>query len=467
MDAILSGYHVSQSAWLYLSAMLIIAVYYRFRRIWSLRNFDILLLLSLSPGLLMVQTAASSAIGNTWLFVVTAMCLVRLLLDRIFTKRSRLEPNMSTPGITFLGICALAFLITEAVTRPAPLGSVTTVLQGEQLLDAATKSGSKKVTTAVPDSPAGTSLSSDDVTAGPTATLLAMPAVATSRQLHDGRDQSDLNFGIVEETAARIVAILAHLAIVMGLYWIGRNQFKDRTQGLAMAALYSLMPCTSYVVGEVNQVLPCAFILWAFVFYTRPMLAGVFMGFACGSMFFPVFLLPIWASFFGFRRSLWFFLGVGIVAAVLAGAVALISADAYAFTQQTINRIDLRVLSFDGAPHERGFWYGVHPAYRIPVIVAFLLMVITLTIWPWKKNLEVLLSYNAAIIVASQFWYPQLGGVYLLWYVPLVILVVFRPRLLAEKDYQAPQQQPSIRGNSFESPARNSPGGSVSARLHR
>ncbi|MCG6156849.1 hypothetical protein [Rubinisphaera margarita] len=466
MDAILSGYYVSHTAWLYLSAMLIIAVFYRFRRLWSLRNFDILLLLSLSPGLLMVRDESSYAIGNTWLFVVTALCLTRLLLDRHLTKRSRLEPNMSTPGITFLGICALAFLMTEAITRPAPPGSVTTVLHGERILNAATQQGARESTERLPiDRSEAENPSSDEVTAGPTASLLAMPAVATSRQfLADrGRGASNLHFGIVEETAARIVAILAHLAIVFGLFWIGRSHFKDRTQGLAMATLYLLIPCTSFVVGEVNQVLPSAFILWALICYNRPLTAGVLMGFACGSMFFPVFLLPIWASFFGWRRSIRFFLGVAIVAAVLVGTVALISADAYAFTQQTINRIDFRVLSFDGAPNERGFWNSLHPAYRIPVMVAFLILVITLTAWPWKKNLEVLLSYNAAIIVATQFWYPQLGGVYLLWYLPLMILVAFRPRLLAEKDY--PQTQPSVRSNAFANQPRSA--SSISAPLYR
>ncbi len=53
-----------------------------------------------------------------------------------------------------------------------------------------------------------------------------------------------------------------------------------------------------------------------------------------------------------------------------------------------------------------------------------------MTIWPRKKSLEYLISASTAIIVATQFWYPQQGGVYVLWYLPLVLMVVFRPRLL-------------------------------------
>jgi len=33
------------------------------------------------------------------------------------------------------------------------------------------------------------------------------------------------------------------------------------------------------------------------------------------------------------------------------------------------------------------------------------------------------------VVVATQFWYSHQGGVYLLWYLPLLLLVVFRPRL--------------------------------------
>ncbi|MBL4883456.1 MAG: hypothetical protein JKY95_02830 [Planctomycetaceae bacterium] len=463
MNALLTGYQVSQTAWLFLSSMLIIAAFYRFRRVWSLRNFDLLMLLSLSPGMLMVRQQEGASLGYLFLFLSTAFWSVRLFMDRYFTKRSRIDPNLNTPGMFFLGVCAFAFLMTEAITRPAPPGSVTTVNKAEQMLNTIAPGNSKAIKKSLPKSENSSDAkieTSESVEAGPTAPLVAIPVVMTTSRL--------VRFGIVEETAARVLAILAHIAIVFGLYWIGCHHFHDKTQGIAMAALYLLMPCTSFVVCEVNQVLPCAFIIWAIACYTRPLLAGVLMGFACGSMFFPVFVLPIWASFFGWKRSLRFFLGVGIVAVILAGGIALISADSYAFTQQTINRIDFRLLSFEAGPAEQGFWNSVHPAYRIPVMVVFALLVITLTFWPWKKSLEVLLSYNAAIIVFTQFWYPQLGGAYVLWYLPLLILVVFRPRLLARCDYSKQQiQQQSSRPDAKVPPARSSAGGSATQPFYR
>jgi hypothetical protein len=43
---------------------------------------------------------------------------------------------------------------------------------------------------------------------------------------------------------------------------------------------------------------------------------------------------------------------------------------------------------------------------------------------------EVLLAQSTAAVVGTQLWYTQKGGVYLLWYLPLMLMVVFRPRLI-------------------------------------
>ncbi len=110
------------------------------------------------------------------------------------------------------------------------------------------------------------------------------------------------------------------------------------------------------------------------------------------------------------------------------GSLALTSADSYSFTRQTIGSIDWSVLKFQ-SEEGVGFWSLYDPAYRIPVFSTFLVMLTVLSIWPLQKNLEHLLSHSAAVVVATQFWYPHNGGVYILWYLPLLLLIVFRPRL--------------------------------------
>jgi len=80
-------------------------------------------------------------------------------------------------------------------------------------------------------------------------------------------------------------------------------------------------------------------------------------------------------------------------------------------------------------PTTDSFWKGIHWAYRIPVFIAFLAFVITTIFWPAPKNLAHLLALSAATLIGIQFWYADQGGVYILWYLPLLLLVVFRPNL--------------------------------------
>jgi hypothetical protein len=77
----------------------------------------------------------------------------------------------------------------------------------------------------------------------------------------------------------------------------------------------------------------------------------------------------------------------------------------------------------------KGFWTGVAwaPAYRLPVFIAFSAFVLGTTFWPHPKNLAHLIALSSAILIGIQFWFADQGGVYVLWYLPLLLLMVFRP----------------------------------------
>ena len=110
MPEILFHYErVSPTSWAYLSSLLMLSLYFKFNRIWSVRNVDLLLLVALSPGLLLVQWAwentalvePSSQIeyyGFLWLFVAGGLLLLRLLLDSAMVRRplgERAHPSHS------------------------------------------------------------------------------------------------------------------------------------------------------------------------------------------------------------------------------------------------------------------------------------------------------------------------------------------------------------------------------------
>jgi len=401
MDVLLKGYSVNPPTWFYLSTLLIIAVFYRFNRIWSLRNVDLVLLLLAAPGLLFVRNDNTRQMGYIWLFSLSALYLIRLLADPVLQRRPQLGQNLNSGGLIFLCAAAFVFLSTKAITDTLPGSTSVTVQTADAMLN--------RISVPHPPQVQG------EPAPGPAATLIAAP----------------VEF-VFEELTARILSILTHGAVVAGLIVAGKKLFGDLQLGLAAATLYMLLPGTAYDVGKFNHVLPAALIVWAIVFYRRPIVAGVFLGLACGAMFFPVFLLPLWFAFYGRRGSWKFGIALGAVALVLVGSLALTSRDGPTFVNKILGSIDLEVLAFRSDAKMEGFWKEAEylSVYRLPVIALYCIQLIVLTWFPRQKNVEHLLAHSAAIIISTQFWYTQQGGVYVLWYLPMFLMVVFRPRLL-------------------------------------
>ncbi|MBD3674843.1 MAG: hypothetical protein HUJ26_15105 [Planctomycetaceae bacterium] len=430
MEELLSGYQSNHSNWLYYSALLTIAVFFKFNRLWSLRNVDLLLLLGISPGLLMVEKGelgvehslalnADKAVveyfehlawvGYAWLFFVSMLVLIRLVSDAGFKRRPRLEQNMNVAGMIFLGVSAIAFLMAKAATEPPPEITRTTIERGQQMLEL-------KDTT-------GTSETRKDVELpGPTTAAVASVSSVISDVVTSGGDKLQL-----QTIAIRVMSILAHLAVISGLLVVGYKQFGDFQLGVAMSLLYLILPCTAFDIHLSQMVIPAAFIVWAIAAYRRPAVAGAFIGLACGSVFFPIFLIPVWLMFYWKRGALRFSFSLAITGLVLMSTLFLTSSDVMSFRNQLMGTIDWKWLAF-GQDQVSGFWEIDQYAYRIPVFVGFLIMLVIMCLRS-RHTLETLVADSAAIVVGTQFWYTARGGVYVLWYLPLLLLVVFRPRL--------------------------------------
>jgi len=359
MDYILQGYHVNEATWFYLSLLLIIAVFFRFNRLWSLRNVDLILLLSISPGLLLLKSSHPT-FGYAWLFVCTGLLLLRLFLDPVFKRRPLLEQNLNASGLAFLCFAAFAFQVTKVATEPPAASTVATVRRADELLRR--KDGS-------------TERANSEIVSGPATKLItATTAVAPARLVahNSGRVVS------AELIAARIIAGLSHLAVIIGLIYLGKRHLGDIRLGVGMATMYLLLPSTAYQVSNVDHVLPAALVICSLAFYYKPMIAGGLMGLACGTVFFPAFLLPLWVAFYGRQGSIRFVAALGIVASVLIGTLALTAADSQSFIRQMIGSIDWSILQFQNGEGV-GFWAAISPVYRLPVMAVFLVGVILMT----------------------------------------------------------------------------------------
>jgi hypothetical protein len=80
-------------------------------------------------------------------------------------------------------------------------------------------------------------------------------------------------------------------------------------------------------------------------------------------------------------------------------------------------------------PKAESLWHGAHWAYRLPIFVLYVGFLVGVTLWPSPKNLSHLVALSAAVLLGIQFWYADRGGVYVLWYMPLLLLMVCRPTL--------------------------------------
>lgn len=433
MPEILFHYErVNPTSWAYLSSLLMLALCFKFNRAWSIRNLDLFLLISLAPGLLLVQYAwenigladnarTAEYLGFVWLFIAGGLLLLRLLLDPAMVRRPLLEPNLNAAGMSFMSASLLFFLMANVVTgKPKPEdlspGRAAEEMQTDQ---------SKQL-----DGEA----SALSATEGTGFWLLyRLPRISTQVVIKAGLDYENETSAVkneqehqVQQATARVMAILSHTSIVIGLLLIGYRHFDSFVAGIACVTLYLIIPYTALWTGSVIHALPSSLLVWAVVLYRRPFWSGIMIGLACGTIYYPLFLLPLWCSFYwnqGLRR---FATGVLLTVAVLIVSLALTTAETESFFDHLVRMFGFRLPLTE---HLQGIWQYWSYIYRLPIIALYFALSIGFAIWPAQKNMATLISGTAALMVAAQFWHANGGGVYIAWYLPLLLLIVFRPNL--------------------------------------
>ena len=150
MSEILFNYEpVNPTTWAYLASLLVIALYFKFNRVLSVRNWDLMGLILLAPALLMVQYGRQHAAqqpriehaGYIWLFAVSGLFMLRLLLDAFMVRRPLLEPNLTVGGLTFLGVSLFVFLMANVDHGDPGRGRCCRLAAGRQIARARVVAG--------------------------------------------------------------------------------------------------------------------------------------------------------------------------------------------------------------------------------------------------------------------------------------------------------------------------------------
>ena len=333
------------------------------------------------------------ALGYGWLLTGSLFWFVRTIFDLTLVRRPAMSANLNIQGLGWLGI-ALFVCLTAVAVRPTP-----DQRQQEQ----------------VGKRPAPVEQVQD------TATAVVQQAQATNGT---HASAADTRFW-----AERGLSMVCHAAVLVGLVMIGWRHFGDLTAGVSAATLYVLVPYTAYNVGQYHHVLPTAFLVWALFCYRRPTLAGWLLGLAAGTSVFPALLFPLWFGFYSRRGASRFGLAFLAATVISLGITALVLWVGPGLN--LVTALHLTEWKPWTAPTEPSIWTGAHWAYRLTVFVLFVGFVVGVTVWPSTKNLSHLLSQSAAFLIAVQFWHGDRGGSYVLWYLPLVLLMIFRPNLTA------------------------------------
>jgi len=393
--------------WLFLSLLGCVTLFFKWGRFWSVRNLDLLLLFAPGPGLMMFVGRGGHPpwIAFVLLFAGTFAWLVRLFVDLGFSRRPLLEPNLNASGLLTLSIGVLGLLLVETVSLPV-------------------EEGAKRN----PAEPSGR----EEAGARPPAPAEESRAV---RQVIDAAPlPSSLKHERPQVIVGRVLAVLAHLALASGLWLIGWKHYERSLTGLSMASCYLLLPYTRMALVDSGQLVSSALVVYAVFWYARPAISGLLIGLAAGWIPACLGLLPLWAGFYRGRARVAYVAvaaSVAVVCALLGAAGLGLSEWARALGARSIADVGL-LPRFEPKPGS-SFWGAVDPSFRLPVLIGYLAMVLIVAFWPARKDLAQLVSLSAALLAASQFWYLDKGGTLVLLYLPLALLVMFRPTMNARR----------------------------------
>src|SRR5258708_9357042 len=82
------------STWFYLALLLGVALFFKFSRLLSVRNVDVVSLFLVVPGFLLLYEKNGNWFPYLWLLLGSAGFLLRCLLDLAPVRRPALSPNL-------------------------------------------------------------------------------------------------------------------------------------------------------------------------------------------------------------------------------------------------------------------------------------------------------------------------------------------------------------------------------------
>jgi hypothetical protein len=250
--------------------------------------------------------------------------------------------------------------------------------------------------------------------------------------------------------AAHATSILWDLLALVGLALVGRRLGgpKDGPRLAAtLAFAWVAWPFTQYASSSnTNDLIQPALLIWGFYFASAPVARGAFAAFASWVKFAPLLLVPLWSGHPDTRRARprWlFFLGFAVATALSFWVLLLEPSPVHAtrvFFERTISWQLGRESPFSlwdwGQYHAR----GIPDLHIVQAVLEVVLVLGSLALWRWPRRRSPLqlAAFTAAVLIGFELVLTHWFFLYLPWFFPFIAIA-----LLSERPPPEPVPEPA------------------------
>ncbi|HEY3105620.1 MAG TPA: hypothetical protein VGJ49_02355 [Gaiellaceae bacterium] len=244
--------------------------------------------------------------------------------------------------------------------------------------------------------------------------------------------------------AAHLTTILWDALAAIGLALLGLR-FGGRLLGATLAFAWAAYPFTQYVSNSnSNDAIMPALLIWGLLLITSPLARGLFVGLAAWTKFVALLLLPLWASYPDWRRD-WREKATYVSGFILATAfsfwILLLEPHPIHAARVFWDRTFGWQLS---RPSPFSIWdWDEYPGFpdlhhvQTGLKVALLIAAVAVYFVPRTKNVIQLAALTGALTIGFELVLTHWFYLYVVWFFPFIAFALFAPPLTRTVEAEA------------------------------
>jgi hypothetical protein len=251
--------------------------------------------------------------------------------------------------------------------------------------------------------------------------------------------------------AAHLTTVLWDLVALIGMGVLGLR-FGGRLLGATLAFAWAAYPFTQYVSNSnSNDSIMPALLIWGLVFLTSPPARGVFVALGAWTKFAALVLVPLWASYPDWRRAARnkvLYVAGFVLGTVLGFWILFLEPDPIHAARVFWDRTFGWQLS---RPSPLSIWdwkqYPGYPDlhnYQTALKIVLLVAAVALFFVPRVKNELQLAALSAALLIGFEAVLTHWFYLYIPWFFPFVAFALLAPALLTTAAHESAEPPPEL-----------------------